>query len=98
MNRLNLLTQIVRHGGSVGFVLAVHVVAECLAWSVEHYRYRTTWVILGEFTDHTDYATNGSGWFTGLGGEIWQRIIGAKQIRRTIHQYQGRLLRRLVRH
>ena len=90
VNRLYLLTQLVRHGRAVGLVLGIPLIAEGFALGVEHHGDGAGGVILAQPAQHVNDALDRPGCRAAGGAQRWQRVVGPVQIRGTVYQDQGR--------
>jgi hypothetical protein len=88
VNGLYLAPQLVRHGGAMGFVVRIDVIAECLALGIEHHRDVTVGIGLDQTADHVDHAFDGAGVLPPTGQEGRQRVKRSKQVRRPVYQNQ----------
>ena len=86
---LNLLPQILRHGGAVGLVFGIQRLAEGLALGVEDCGDGAAGKVLDELAQHSRHTLDGAGGATVRSAQGGQRVIGAKQIGGAIHQNQG---------
>ncbi|KAF1030450.1 MAG: hypothetical protein GAK37_01366 [Pseudomonas sp.] len=89
VQRLDLQAHLVGHAGTVGFVFGVHFIAKCPTLGVENDGKRAVRVLLAQAFEHVQHALDRAGGQAFGGGQRWQRVKGAVQIRRTVHQDEG---------
>ncbi len=90
VDRRDLGGQVVRHRGAIGLVFRVQVVAESLAFRIEHTGPVLGRTILGQNAQHADEAADRPGRFAPGGAQIGQRMKRAVQVPGTIDQQQSR--------
>ena len=86
---LDLLPQVVRHGRAVGLVLRVEVVTEGLARGVEDHRHQFRLVVLPQLAQHVDHAHQGAGGLALGVGQLWQGVVGAKEVGGSVDEDEG---------
>ncbi len=87
----NLAAQIVRHAGPVGLVFGIDVVAEGLAFGIEHHGHVAVGILLAQAAHHVGHDTDGAARQTGRGAQIG--LLGGKEgavkIRGAVDQNKG---------
>ena len=91
VQRLDLHAHIVGHAWSVGLVFGVHLIAKCPALGIEDHGERAVRVLLAQTLEHVQHAFDRTGRQAFGSGQWWQRVKGAVQVRRTVHQDEGGL-------
>ncbi|MNZ48003.1 hypothetical protein D3C78_657360 [compost metagenome] len=91
VQRFDLHAHVVRHTRTVGLVFGVHVIAKSPALGVEHHGERTIRILLAQALEHVQHALDRTGRQAFGRGQRWQRVKGAVQVRRTVHQDEGGL-------
>ena len=91
MQRLDLQAHVIGHARAVGLVFGVHLIAKRPTLGVENHRKWAVRVLLAQAFEHVQHALHRTGGQAFGGGQRWQRVEGAIQIRRTVHQDEGRL-------
>ena len=89
MQRLDLQAHVVGHARTVGFIFGVHFIAKSPTLGVEHHRERAVRVLLAQAFEHVQHALDRTRRQAFGSGQRWQRVKGAVQIRRTVHQDEG---------
>ncbi|MCY1172784.1 hypothetical protein D9M73_129280 [compost metagenome] len=91
VQRFHLHPQLIRHRRAIGLVLGEHLVAEGAALGVEDHREGAVRVLLAQALEHVQHALDGAGGQPLGRGQRRQRVKGAVQVGRTVHQDEGRL-------
>ena len=73
------------------FVLAVHLITECLARGIEDHGDMFWLIFIDQLVQHIEYANDRAGRFTVRIGQWRERVIRAKQVRRAVDEDKGRL-------
>ena len=93
MDRLDLRAQVVRHGGTLGFVFGIDLVAEGRAAGVEHADGVVGGDVLAQRLHHIDHAANRAGGrtarVTGNGAQVGHGMEGAVEVAGAVYQHQG---------
>jgi hypothetical protein len=90
VQEVDLHAHVIRHARAVGFVLAVQLIAEGSALGVKDNGKRTVRILPAQALEHVEHALDRTGWQALGGRERRQRVESAVQVRRTVHQDEGR--------
>ncbi|MCY1434073.1 hypothetical protein D9M71_501180 [compost metagenome] len=91
VQRLDLHAHVVGHARTVGLVFGEHLIAKSPTLGVEHHGERTVRILLAQALEHVQHALDRTGRQAFGRGQRWQRVKGAVQVRRTVHQDEGGL-------
>ena len=86
MDRLDLLAQLIGHGRAIGLVLWVNIVAKGGALGIEYHDHLIACVIGYQLADHANDPFGRASIQAFRVREWGQRVISAKQIRRSVYQ------------
>ncbi len=91
MQQVDLHTQIIRHARPVGFVIVIQRITERPALGVEHHGERAVRILAPQAFEHVEHALDGTGRQSFGGGQWWQCVEGAVEVRGTVYQDEWRL-------
>jgi len=85
----DLLGHLFGHGGAVGLVLVVHIVAEGSTLGIEYHGNLIGLFILYQFTQHIEDEIHNLGWLMIGASQIWSRyMVCTEQVGATVDQHQ----------
>jgi len=86
VNRLDLSGEVFRHGGPVGFVFGVPVVAESLAFGIKYARAILCIDFAPQAPQHVDHPIQSAGGPAVGASQVRHRMVGPVQVARTVDQ------------